>query len=174
MRKKNIITSYSDRCTEKAMEQSETETYPFLIQRRLRGLNTAIAVSLFFGAVAWIFTGSLYGLGLGLFTALLTFVLKSLQKSKLSKYGYENWRFETIEQTRLTPLNIKPTGFYATALDGPYAGKMCHISLSGAMVAPSEGQIVELCVPGGIEASMVRDIYYIPEYYGINFLSNHE
>lgn len=171
MRKTSIFTKISDHQAEKDIQQGDPQTYPFLIQRRLRGLNTAVAVSLILGILSWIFTRSVYGLGLGLLMAFCTFILGVMQRRKLSEYGYENWKFEVVEQTRLTPLNRKPTGFYATALDGPYAGKMCHISLSGAMVAPASGQIIELCVPGKMEASMIRDVYYIPEYYGMNFVT---
>jgi len=147
------------------------DKYPFLIERRLKGYNTAALLFAMLGAFSWVATKSIYGVGLGLFVSLAIFLLGFAMKKKISAAGFEHWRFEVVELTKLTPFNIKPTGFFASAVDGPYAGKMCHISMSGADVAPTPGQVIELCVPGGVEASLVRDVYYIPEYYGMSFVT---
>lgn len=46
---------------------------------------------------------------------------------------------------------------------------MCHVALSSQAITPHEGQTVELCVPGDLVTRPVRDICYIPRYYGISF-----
>ena len=152
-------------------DAQESGKYPFLIERRLKGYNTAAVLFVLLGACSWFATHSIYAVGLGVFVAIAIFLLGRAQMKKVDSAGFENWRFEVVELTKITPLNIKPTGLYAHAVDGPYAGQMCHISMSGADVAPSPGQVIELCVPGDTEASLIRDVYYIPVYYGMRFVS---
>lgn len=142
--------------------------YPILIERRLKGYRTATFIFIGFALISWAISGSVFSVAFGLVLALLIGIMSIVQKREIDRNGFENWHFRVIEHTYL--LNIKrrqPTGLYATALDGPYEGQTCHISLSGRMVTPPLDQQIELCVPKNITASPIGGIYYIPKYYGL-------
>lgn len=148
--------------------------YPFLIERRLKGYNTAIAIFLAFGIVSWIISKSFLSMGFGLVLALSMWILAYSQKRSLDKNGFETWDFQVVEMTKLTPLNVKPTGFFADALNGPYAGRLCHIVKTNDMITPGINQKIQLFVPGNTEASLVGNVYYIPQHYGYEFINTEE
>ena len=168
--KRNIISKLSE-VGEAKNNTGETAKYPILVQRRLRGYNTASVLFIVFGLLSWIMTKSFLSALFGFIIAVAVFALGIMQKKKLADEGIENWRFRVIEHTKLTRMNRRPTGFYAEALDGKYEGNICHIALTGTSVVPFENQVVELCVPGGMEASLIRDVVYIPQYYGMTFVN---
>lgn len=161
--KNSIITRLSD----KTVSDNEDEDRPFAVQRRLQGYNTAIAIFVIFGLVSWVFTKSIFSVGLGLLLAAVIGLLSYLQRKNISAAGYDVWQMEVLEETRLTRLNRRPTGIYAEALNGPYQGKVCHLALSSQGPVPPVGRIIEVTVPGDMQANLIRDVYYIPNYYGI-------
>ena len=167
-KKRNFIESIA---TWAADDKKAKANRPFLVERRLKGYTTLSVLFPFVGVIGWGATGSLFGLIFGFIMSAGMIVLGVLQRKRFDAKGYENWRFSVMEHTRMTRLHRSPTGFYADAIDGPYKGNLCHIALAGTSAAPAPGQIIELCVPGGTTATLVRDVYYIPEYYGINFVS---
>lgn len=162
-KKNNAFTQLSDKATENA-DKSE---HPFAVQRRLRGYTTGVVVFIVFGLLSWVFTKSIYSVGLGLLLALAIGLLGHLQKKNISRDGYDVWHMEVLEETFFTRLNRRPTGIYVEALDGPYEGKVCHLALTSQGLVPPVGRIIEVTLPGNIQANLIRDVYYIPQYYGI-------
>lgn len=144
--------------------------YPPLIERRLKGYNAATVVFVGFGMFSWFFTRSFLSIGLGVLLACMIGILNILQRMKLRRDGFDCWHFKVIDHAYLTPINRKPTGIYAEALDGPYVGRICHIALASQMVTPPIDHTVEVFVPGDLVASPIRDILYIPQHYGVNIV----
>lgn len=175
-RKKNLNAkrpSLFTRLSDMTARNADFDEYPFFIKRRLQGYNTAIAVFIVFGLASWAFTKSPFSAGLGAMLAVATFILRYLQKREIDINGYENWKLEVLEHVMPQGLSVfssRPTGIYAEALTGPYMGKVCHIALQSQGMIPPEGRIIELCVPGNLHANPVRDIYYIPQYFGIELV----
>ena len=144
--------------------------YPYAVKRRLQGYIGVIVVFGVLAVLSFAFTKSLISSLFAVFLMLAMGGLYVLQKKNLEKTGYKNWHFRVVDYTYLTKINRKPTGFYAEALDGDYEGKMCHIALAGSSATPPLNEEIELCVPGDTMANPIRDVLYIPQYYGIRFL----
>lgn len=145
--------------------------YPFVIERKLKGYKTMAIAFIVATAVLLLVTRSFISAALGLLLAALMFLLYFMEKKRVDQRGYEMWHFVVMEYTYLTRMNKKPTGFYAEAIDGPYKGKICHIALASQTVTPPLEQEIELCVAGDTVASPVRDIFYVPQYYGMTIIS---
>ena len=161
--KRSLFTMIS----EKTASNSDDPNNPFIVKRRLSGYNTATVVFIAFGVLAGIMTKSLFAMGLGLLLAAAIAFLGYIQKKNVARDGYEVWRMEVLEETRLTRLNRRPTGIHVEALDGPYKGRICHLALSSQGPIPPVGRIIEVTVPGNMQPNLVRDVYQIPQYYGI-------
>lgn len=168
--KSNIFSRLSDR----TVEEDNNPDRPFAVRRRMQGYNTAIVVFIAFGLVSWVFTRSVISIGLGLLMAAAIWLLSVMQKKGIKKSGVEIWHLQVLEETYLTRLNRRPTGIYAEALDGPYEGKVCHIALQSQGAIPPVGRIIEIYVLGGVEAAPIRNIYYIPQYLGMELLPEKE
>ena len=153
-------------------EKMPISAYPFAIQRRLKGYLTMIGVFVAASIILFIITRSFMSSLLGVIMAALIGMLYIMQKHQLDRDGFDIWLLRVVDHTYLTRLNRKPTGFYAEALNGPYRGAMCQISLASQSVAPPAGEVIELCVPGNLEASLLRDVYYIPQYYGLELVDD--
>lgn len=167
--KRNLFGSVSDRTV-----NEEGGDFPFSVQRRLRGYTTAMIVFIVFGLVSLIYTRSFVSVLFGLLLAGIIWLLGFFERRKFARNGFEVWRMEVLELTKLTPLNRRPTGFYAEALDGPYAGSICHLALTSSGAIPPVGRVILVTVPGNTEANFLKDAYYIPTYYGIELETDTE
>lgn len=145
---------------------------PFVIERKLKGYTTFMLLFLAFGVFSFAFTKSVFICAFGVLLAVAVYMLGRFQRAKILSVGYEFWDMVVIEHTFLTRLQKRPTGMYLRAENGPYAGRICHLALTAADVVPASGQRLRVCVPSDAEASLIRDVYYIPQYYGVDFLND--
>lgn len=164
--KRNLLSIIS----EKLLNETEEAEQPYFVQRKLKGYSTAAVGFAGVGIIGAIFTKSLPLFALGILLAAVIGILGYLQRKSFAERGCEIWHFEVLEYTKITSLLRRPTGMYAEALDGPYEGHTCHLAISGQGALPPEGRIIQVCVPGNTEANLIRDVYYIPTYYGMELV----
>ena len=168
--RKNLLTKISESMAAK----TPVEDLPLSVRRRLQGYTTAAVAFIVLSILSAFFTKSLLSMCFGLLLAAIIGLLGHIQRRAINKSGIATWHFEVLEETYLTKLNKKPTGIYAEALDGPYEGKVCHIALSGNGPVPPVGRLIEVTLPGDAQAAPIRDVYYIPQYYGIDLVREEE
>lgn len=166
--------SFLTRISENMATKTPMDDLPFSVRRKLQGYRTATIAFVALGILSAFFTKSFLSMCFGLLLAAIIGTLGHIQRRSVSRSGVAVWHFEVIEDTYLTRLNRKATGIYAEALDGPYEGKICHIALSGQGPVPPVGRLIEVTLPGDTQATLIRDVYYIPHYFGIELVREEE
>ena len=166
--KPSVFTRLSNKI---AASSEGANDLPEFFRRRIQAYNVGAVAFVVFGVIALLMTRQIYTLLFGIFLAVCILVLRYLEMKRFAEKGFEKWHLDVLEHVYSKSPYRKVVGFYANALDGPYAGKTCHVALVGQGPIPPEGREVEICVPGELSVLPVRDVYYIPQYYGLELMA---
>ena len=163
----NLLTKITK---ESSLLSSRNDELPVFFKRKLQAYNFGAVFFVLFGIISVALIKTWYGIVAGVFLSLCMVALSIMEKKEFNENGFETWKMEVLQHTYTKSLRPRISGMYAQPLDGEYVGKMCHIAIDGGSVAPPEGRLILLTVPGKMSVLPVRDIYYIPKYYALDLL----